>query len=188
MVAIIRLGNQQFKVQAGDFVRGAFLKDSKETLQIPVLAIEDKSGFLLDSSELKNAKVTAKVLREGLSKKVLVFKKKRRKGYRKTRGHRQKFTELQILEIALGSSKSSIDSNKIVSSKKGVKKTKQKVAVKKAKAKKSVDKKKNLKPAKKIVAKKTSLKPTAKKAKTSTTKKTVTKKAKTSTTKKVTKK
>ena len=140
MIAIIRLGNQQFKVKAGDFVRSAFLKDSKETIQIPVLALEDKSGFLLDPAKLKTAKVTAKILREGLAKKVLVFKKKRRKGYRRTRGHRQKFTELQILEIALGSSKSSIDPARIVSTKKrDVSPTK-----------KLANKKQDLKPVKKV--------------------------------------
>ncbi len=165
MFAIVRLGNQQFKVQAGDFVRVALLKSSKETIQLPVLALEDKSGFLLDASELKTVKVTAKVLRKGLSKKVLVLKKKRRKGYRKTRGHRQNFTELQILEIASGSNKSSVSSAKIVSPKKS---EVQKVDVKEKK------KTKTMKTAtKKVVTKKSGTK--------ATSKKTVAKKTKTST-------
>ncbi|MGI9548384.1 MAG: 50S ribosomal protein L21 [Bdellovibrionales bacterium] len=114
MFAIVRIGNQQVKVKAGDFVRGAFLKSSTDTVELPVIAVEEKGDFLFQKDQLKTARVKAKILREGLSKKVLVFKKKRRKGYRKTRGHRQKFTELQILEIAVGSSKSVLEASKVV--------------------------------------------------------------------------
>ena len=114
MFAIVRIGNQQVKVKAGDFVRGAFLKSSTDTVELPVIAVEEKGDFLFQKDKLKTARVKAKILREGLSKKVLVFKKKRRKGYRKTRGHRQKFTELQILEIAVGSSKSVLEASKVV--------------------------------------------------------------------------
>ena len=107
MFAIICSGDKQFKVSSGDFVRVPYLPEEKPrtTLKLKPLALEDDSHFFIGSEELKKASVTAKVLRHGLGKKTIVFKKKRRKGYRKTRGHRQNFTELQIIEIKLPSGK-----------------------------------------------------------------------------------
>lgn len=106
MFAIVRLGNTQFKVKAGDFLRAPFIKDAKDQLELPVLAIGEGTNFLFEDEELKTSKIKVQVLRHGLSKKVLVFKKKRRKGYRRTNGHRQKFTEIKVLEIISGSSRS----------------------------------------------------------------------------------
>jgi large subunit ribosomal protein L21 len=51
---------------------------------------------------VSGAKVTAEVLRHGKDKKIIVFKRKRRKGYRRKQGHRQNFTEIRIDEVALG--------------------------------------------------------------------------------------
>ena len=100
MFAVVRLGNQQFKVQAGDFIRAPFQNHSPEDkIELPVVAFSSTKAFSLGPSQLKGSKVKAIVLRQSLSKKTLVFKKKRRKGYRKTRGHRQKITELKILEL-----------------------------------------------------------------------------------------
>ena len=100
MFAIVRLGNQQFKVKAGDFIRVPFQNQSpKDSMEIPVVAFGSETEFIFDRSQLKNSKVKAVVIRQSLARKVLVFKKKRRKGYRRTRGHRQKFTELKILEL-----------------------------------------------------------------------------------------
>ncbi len=100
MFAIVRLGNQQFKVQAGDFIRSPFQdKPVQGKIDIPVVAFSSGEDFLFDSSELKGSKVTALVLRQSLAPKVLILKKKRRKGYRRTQGHRQKITELRILEL-----------------------------------------------------------------------------------------
>lgn len=120
MFAIIRLGNQQFKVQAGDFVRAPFQQASvKDKIDIPVVAFGGAKDFVCDKSGLKGSKVKALVLRQSLAPKVLVFKKKRRKGYRKTRGHRQKVTELKILELFSPDGKvSKVDSDKKSASKK----------------------------------------------------------------------
>ena len=100
MFAIVRLGNQQFKVKAGDFIRAPFQDHSVESkIKVPVVAFGGEKDFVFDQSQLKGSRVTAVVVRQSLARKVLVFKKKRRKGYRRTRGHRQKITELKILEI-----------------------------------------------------------------------------------------
>ena len=108
MYAIIRAGHRQFRVRAGTILRvTSFLKaeKGKKSIQFPVVAIEEGKGIVLGTPELKEAQVVAKVLREGRTKKVLVFKKKRRKGYRRTKGHRQAFMDVEISEIKFPSGK-----------------------------------------------------------------------------------
>ncbi len=108
MYAFVRLGSQEFKVKAGDFLRVSSLKKDhaeKSLISLNPFAFEEKDKFYVDSSDLEKALVKANILRHGLRKKVLVFKKKRRKGYRRTKGHRQAFTELQICEIKSPSGK-----------------------------------------------------------------------------------
>ena len=122
MFAVVRSGDKQFKVSSGALIRVPYLagEKPKATLKLEALALEKGTDFFVAPGDLKKAFVTAKVLRHGLSKKTLVFKKKRRKGYRKTKGHRQAFTELQIIEIKFPSGKA-ISQEK---SKKGLAKTK----------------------------------------------------------------
>lgn len=107
MFAIICAGNQQFKVSPGDVIRVPYLagKKSKTTLKMKVLALQEGSDFFFSSAELKAASVKAVILGKELGAKNLVFKKKRRKGYRKTKGHRQAFTTLRITEIKKSSDK-----------------------------------------------------------------------------------
>ena len=99
MYAVIERGAHQYKVTAGQFIR-------IEKMNLPVgenwvckqvLAIQDKNGELQAGRPfVEKAEVKALVHRHGKLKKQLVFKKKRRKGYRLTKGHRQEFTELYI--------------------------------------------------------------------------------------------
>ena len=109
MYAIVRLGNSQFKVKAGDFIRAPFQDqplDKKFELSVLAFATGDKA-FVFEDSQLKGARVQAVVLRQFLGRKVIVFKKKRRKGYRRTKGHRQKITELKVLELTSPEGKTS---------------------------------------------------------------------------------
>lgn len=100
MFAIVQLGNQQFKVKVGDFIRVPYQELSPgEEIEVPVLGFGDEDQFVFSAEKLKKSKVKAVLLRQSLSKKVLVFKKKRRKGYRRTKGHRQKISELRVLEL-----------------------------------------------------------------------------------------
>ena len=100
MYAIIQNGAHQYKVKAGVFLRVE--KQSKSPagqllINDKVLALSDKEGALtLGAPYVTGAKVHFRVIRHGKSKKKLVFKKKRRKGYRRTKGHRQEFTEIYI--------------------------------------------------------------------------------------------
>ena len=99
MFAVIRTGNQQFKVEAGEWIRVRTLDFAPNTqIQLETLLVGDSKGDVFFDNEDKLS-VKAKVLRHGRAKKILVLKKKRRKGYRKLQGHRQGFTDLQILEI-----------------------------------------------------------------------------------------
>ena len=99
MYAIIQKGSHQYKVQAGLFLKVE--KQAKEPGPLfsndKVLAFSNKAGELsLGAPYVEGAKVHFRVIRHGKSKKKLVFKKKRRKGYRRTQGHRQEFTEIYI--------------------------------------------------------------------------------------------
>ena len=101
MFAVVRLGNRHFKVKAGDFIRAPFQNHSRgDKINIPVVAFfREKNLIMGDNPQLKSARVKAVLIRQLLDRKILVFKKKRRKGYRRLRGHRQKISELQILEL-----------------------------------------------------------------------------------------
>ena len=97
MYAIIRTGGKQYRVQAGDYLTVEKLdKDLGSQFDITdVLFVDGVIGEPL----VKNAKVSVVVTEAGRDAKVLVFKKKRRKGYRRMRGHRQPFTTLFVSSI-----------------------------------------------------------------------------------------
>lgn len=107
--AIIESGSLQRKVSVGDTIRvekisepaGAKISISK------VLLVKDGSETLVGSPFVENATVEAVVSGEGLDEKILVFKKKRRTKYRRLRGHRQQFSELQIKKINISGSATS---------------------------------------------------------------------------------
>ncbi len=99
MYAIIEELGHQYRVKAGQFVRMPKMPLTEGTQYKcrQILAFEDNKGtFSLGRPFVAKALVKGRVLRHGKSKKILVFKKKRRKGYRLTKGHRQEFTEIYI--------------------------------------------------------------------------------------------
>ena len=105
MYAIIQKGAHQYKVKAGAFLRVEKQSESPAGqlfVSDKVLALSDKEGVLtFGVPYVVGAKVHFRVVRHGKSKKKLVFKKKRRKGYRRTKGHRQEFTEIYIETLSL---------------------------------------------------------------------------------------
>jgi len=103
MYAIIRTGGKQYQVSAGETVRVEKLQgDIGDTIELPdVLMVVDGEKVKIGQPIVDGAKVTAKISEQGKAKKVIVFKKKRRKGYRVTRGHRQLFTALTIENITV---------------------------------------------------------------------------------------
>jgi large subunit ribosomal protein L21 len=106
MYAIVRSGGKQLKVAAGDVVRiekPAGEKIAKgETLALSgasVILVSGDAGVRTSVDALKGVKVSAKVLGTVRTRKVLVFKKKRTKQYRRTKGHRQTMIEVRIETI-----------------------------------------------------------------------------------------
>jgi large subunit ribosomal protein L21 len=104
MYAVIRAGGQQFKVSPGDIIKltKSVSHGSNGKVEFgaaDVLAISSEPGKI-GKPEGDGASVTAEVVDEGRSKKIIVFHYKRKKQYKKLQGHRQAFTALRITEIA----------------------------------------------------------------------------------------
>jgi large subunit ribosomal protein L21 len=102
--AVIAEGGKQHKVAIGDQIRVETLKaevGDKVTFD-DVLAVHTEGGLKIGTPTLKGAKVVVRVLEHDKARKVIIFKKKRRKQYRRTRGHRQGFTAVVIEEIHAG--------------------------------------------------------------------------------------
>ena len=104
MYAIIRSGDKQFRAEPGKTVRIPSLSaDVGDTVTFDqVLLASTDDGTSLGSPTVDGATVTGEVVRHGKDKKVIIFKWKRRKNYRRKQGHRQKFTEVRINEISVG--------------------------------------------------------------------------------------
>lgn len=103
MYAVVQAGGKQYRVAPGDKVRVESLPDQigAEIELDGLLAVSNDEGRLLTGSELGGAKVLATVTGRGRGEKIIVFKFKRKKQYRKTIGHRQNYTELTINRVAL---------------------------------------------------------------------------------------
>ena len=101
MYAIVRTGGKQYQVACGDILRVEKIAGNVgDTVDLDdVLMVVDGEEVKVGQPVLEDAKVVAKIAEQGRATKVIVFKKKRRKGYRLKRGHRQSFTGLQIEEI-----------------------------------------------------------------------------------------
>jgi large subunit ribosomal protein L21 len=98
MYAVIRTGGKQYLVSPGEKLKLERVAHENGTIEFSdVLAVSAEEGKF--ESELTGAKVTATVLGEGRGEKILVFKLKRKKQYKKMQGHRQNFVEVKINEI-----------------------------------------------------------------------------------------
>ncbi len=101
MYAVITTGGKQYKVSPGDVVRVESLEAKKgDTIEIKdVYMVADGDKVSVGKPTLKTAKVTAEVVEEGRGEKLLIFKHRRRKGFRRTNGHRQNYTAIKVKEI-----------------------------------------------------------------------------------------
>ena len=101
MFAVVDILGQQFKVAENTkyYVPRLNQEPESEVIFDQVLLLSDGKETKVGSPVVKGAKVTAKVLSHLKDDKVLVFKKKRRKGYKRTKGHRQQYTEIEINSI-----------------------------------------------------------------------------------------
>ena len=103
MYAIVELNGQQFKAEAGKklFVQHIQNTEAGATVEFEkVLLVDNEGNITVGAPTVEGAKVVCEVVTELVKgDKVLVFHKKRRKGYRKLNGHRQQFTELTVKEV-----------------------------------------------------------------------------------------
>ncbi|MDD2385744.1 MAG: 50S ribosomal protein L21 [Bacteroidales bacterium] len=101
MYAIVEIAGQQFKVEKGNkfFVNRLEDEEGSELKFDRVLLIDNEDKVTVGTPLVAKANVTAKVLQHVKGDTVLVFKKKRRKGYQTLNGHRQKYTEIEIQDI-----------------------------------------------------------------------------------------
>ena len=98
MYAIVKTGGKQYRVEAGQVVRFELLagqRGEKVTLE-DVLLVSNEEGFIVGAPKVAGAKVLGTVVEQGRGDKIRVFKYKKRKHYRRTRGHRQAFTAVRI--------------------------------------------------------------------------------------------
>jgi len=102
MYAVVRTGGKQYKVAPGDVVLVEKL-DGEAGAEIKlddILMVNDGTTTVIGSPTVEGAVVTASIIEQGRADKILVFKKKRRQGYRRMAGHRQDQTVLRILDVA----------------------------------------------------------------------------------------
>ncbi len=130
MYAIVEISGKQFKVKKKQklFVNRIDAEEGKKVSFDNVLMFNDGNKLSIGSPVVSGVKVDAKVLKHLKSDKVIVFKKKRRKGYKVKNGHRQQITQIEINDIISGASKKSSAAKKEVkkdSSKTSVKEKKQ---------------------------------------------------------------
>lgn len=102
MYAVVEIGGHQYKVTEDDkiFVNRLNTEDEKISFDRVLLVKDDKDKVKIGKPVVKGSKVEAKILDHLKADKVIVFKKKRRKGYKVKRGHRQQMTQLQIEKIS----------------------------------------------------------------------------------------
>ena len=153
MYAVIRAGGKQYKVTPGDVIRVEKMNGTDGQVAFSdVLAVSSEAGSVVRPGE--GARVTGEIVEQGRGAKIIVFHYKRKKQYKKLRGHRQDFSAVRITEIAFDGQ--SFKAPELPKKEKKVKKTpetreaaeasaspaKKKAAGKKAAAKKSSPKKK----------------------------------------------
>ncbi len=102
--AVIRTGGKQYRVSPGELLRVELLQGAvgSEITFSEVLLTAAEGAVQVGTPLVSGSSVIARIVQHGKEKKVLVFKKKRRKNYRRKRGHRQHFTAVQIKTIHMG--------------------------------------------------------------------------------------
>ncbi len=103
MHGVVETGGKQYRVAPGDIIQvEKQVGEVGGRLELgPLLLLQDEQGISFQGA-LPAAKVMCEIVAQGRDAKIVVFKKKRRKNYRRTQGHRQAFTRLKIVEIVRG--------------------------------------------------------------------------------------
>ena len=101
MYAVIKTGGKQYSVKVGDvvYVEKLNAEDNSEVTFDQVLAVGEEGSVKVGAPVVEGASVVAKVVKTGKGKKIMVFKFKAKKNYRRRQGHRQLYTKVQIEKI-----------------------------------------------------------------------------------------
>ena len=102
MYAVVRCGGKEYRVSKGDLIRVEKLEGTAgdQVVLKDVLMTSDEGQIQVGTPHLTNAVVTGKIVQEAKGKKVLTYKMKRRKNYRRMKGHRQTYTYLRVEDIS----------------------------------------------------------------------------------------
>ena len=102
MYAIVETGGKQYRVQPGEVLRVESLPgEVGQVVELKqVRLVQGDAGLLVGRPWVEQARVMAEIVRQGRTRSMTVFKKHRRKNYRRTKGHRQGFTQVRITNIA----------------------------------------------------------------------------------------
>jgi large subunit ribosomal protein L21 len=103
MYAIVETGGKQYRVEPGSLLRVESLPgDVGAAVELKqVRLIQGDDGIKIGRPWVERATVGAEILKQGRTRSIMVFKKKRRKNYRRTKGHRQGFTQIRITTITV---------------------------------------------------------------------------------------
>ena len=100
MYAIVSTGGKQYKVAADDVINVEKIEGNVgDKVVLPVIFLNDGKKIITDAAKLAKAKVTAEIVEQFKGDKQLVFKFKKRKRYRRLKGHRQQLTRLKITKV-----------------------------------------------------------------------------------------
>ena len=123
MFAIVNISGKQYRVEKGDQIKVALLEteSGKKVKFENVLLTDDGKKVTIGNPVVSGATVSGTVINHGRGRKVIVFKKKRRKGYRRKNGHRQDFSLIQIDSISTSASKKKAAPKKVTAKKKTTK-------------------------------------------------------------------
>ena len=101
MYAVVKTGGKQYKVSVGEKLKVEQIPAELDSqIELEVLMIADGENIKVGSPVLAGAKVVAKIIAHGRGEKIRIFTMRRRKHYQKRQGHRQNFTQIEIVSIA----------------------------------------------------------------------------------------
>jgi large subunit ribosomal protein L21 len=101
MYAVIETGGKQYRILEGDsiYIEKLGVEEGDDIVFDKIVAVGKDEGLVAGTPYVEGAKVLAKVVKNGKAKKIMVFKYKAKKNYRKRQGHRQPYTKVQIEKI-----------------------------------------------------------------------------------------
>lgn len=106
MYAIVATGGKQVKVAVGDVVTVEKLNaEPGQTVNFDVIFLADEDQITVDADALASASVTGEIVEHFKGEKAIIFKFKKRKGYKRLKGHRQQLTSVRITDVAAGAAK-----------------------------------------------------------------------------------